>query len=59
MMMKNLLNQLLDGKILNKEDMKVVARALFSDEITDSEIAAVLSTLKLPLLDYLRGVSYL
>lgn len=45
--MKNLLNQLLDGKILNKEDMKVVARALFSDEITDSEIAAVLSTLKL------------
>ncbi|MGM8215505.1 anthranilate phosphoribosyltransferase [Bacillaceae bacterium W0354] len=44
--MKHLLNKLSVGEKLNRDEMKEVTRSLFSEQITDSEIAAVLTSLK-------------
>ncbi|WP_102275021.1 anthranilate phosphoribosyltransferase [Cytobacillus massiliigabonensis] len=45
--MKHILQQLAEGKSLSLEEIKVASESLFSDEITESEIAAFLIGLKM------------
>ncbi|WP_313799733.1 anthranilate phosphoribosyltransferase [Cytobacillus sp.] len=45
--MKEILQQLSEGKSLSSEEIKIASESLFSNEITDSEIAAFLIGLKM------------
>lgn len=45
--MKQILQQLSEGKSLSSEEIKIASESLFSNEITDSEIAAFLIGLKM------------
>ncbi|WP_188207519.1 anthranilate phosphoribosyltransferase [Alkalibacillus aidingensis] len=44
--MKQLLQKLVDGNKLTQDEMTVVARGLFNEDISDSEVASVLTALK-------------